>query len=105
MGRIMSGTKWMIEGREFAHCNCDYGCPCQFNALPTHGNCKTVVGLDYALSACSSVWMSSRSGGTRSSKSYPRSQQLPSAHIRIWLRFTGARLSAYSTPSMTADSG
>jgi hypothetical protein len=41
----MSGTKWMIEGREFAHCNCDYGCPCQFNALPTHGNCKAVVGL------------------------------------------------------------
>ena len=45
MGCIMSGTKWMIEGREFAHCNCDYGCPCQFNALPTHGNCKAVVGL------------------------------------------------------------
>jgi hypothetical protein len=45
MGRIMANTQWMIEGREFAHCNCDYGCPCQFNALPTHGNCKAVVGL------------------------------------------------------------
>lgn len=35
-------TLWEIEGTEFANCNCAYGCPCQFNALPTHGNC---VGL------------------------------------------------------------
>ena len=26
--------KWEIKGREFGNCNCDYGCPCQFNALP-----------------------------------------------------------------------
>jgi hypothetical protein len=32
-------TPWEIEGREFANCNCAYGCPCQFNALPTHGHC------------------------------------------------------------------
>lgn len=32
-------TPWEIEGTEFANCNCAYGCPCQFNALPTHGNC------------------------------------------------------------------
>lgn len=31
--------KWEIKGREFGNCNCDYGCPCQFNALPTHGHC------------------------------------------------------------------
>ena len=23
-------------------CNCDWGCPCQFNAKPTHGNCEGV---------------------------------------------------------------
>jgi hypothetical protein len=22
-----------------------YGCPCQFNALPTHGNCEAVAGM------------------------------------------------------------
>lgn len=38
-------TTWMIEGRELAHCNCDYGCPCQFNARPTRGNCTAIVGL------------------------------------------------------------
>lgn len=34
---------WEIEGVEFGNCNCDYGCGCQFNALPTHGNCKAVA--------------------------------------------------------------
>jgi hypothetical protein len=32
-------TQWEIKGREFGSCNCSYGCPCQFNALPTHGHC------------------------------------------------------------------
>jgi hypothetical protein len=42
----MAEPIWMIKGREFAHCNCDYGCPCQFNALPTHRNCHAVVGIE-----------------------------------------------------------
>ncbi|MDI6838636.1 MAG: DUF1326 domain-containing protein, partial [Rhizobiaceae bacterium] len=33
----MTETKWAIKGREFIHCNCDYGCPCQFNSRPTKG--------------------------------------------------------------------
>jgi len=41
----MADTKWTIHGREFANCNCAYGCPCQFNALPTYGNCAAVVGI------------------------------------------------------------
>jgi hypothetical protein len=40
----MANVNWSIEGREFSNCNCDYGCPCQFNALPTHGNCEAAVG-------------------------------------------------------------
>src|SRR5436190_10902036 len=35
----MPDLKWTIKGREFANCNCAYGCPCQFNALPTYGHC------------------------------------------------------------------
>jgi hypothetical protein len=38
----MTDVKWTIKGTEFIHCNCAYGCPCQFNALPTHGDCKAV---------------------------------------------------------------
>ena len=36
-------TEWMIKAREFVSCNCSYGCPCQFNALPTHGNCEAAA--------------------------------------------------------------
>lgn len=41
----MLDTHWTIKGREFTNCNCAYGCPCQFNALPTHGHCQAVVGM------------------------------------------------------------
>ena len=39
-------TQWEIRGREFGNCNCDYGCPCQFNALPTHGDCRGLAVYD-----------------------------------------------------------
>ena len=35
---------WRVKATEFANCNCAYGCPCQFNALPTHGDCRAAVG-------------------------------------------------------------
>lgn len=38
-------TKWELKGRELVNCNCDYGCPCQFTALPTHGHCQAVAGF------------------------------------------------------------
>jgi hypothetical protein len=38
-------TSWEIEGRELINCNCAYGCPCQFNALPTHGNCEAMGAI------------------------------------------------------------
>ena len=39
-------TKWRISGEELATCNCAWGCPCQFNALPTTGNCEAVIGYE-----------------------------------------------------------
>src|SRR5512139_2895665 len=38
-------TPWEIQGNELFNCNCSYGCPCQFNALPTHGFCEAVGGI------------------------------------------------------------
>ncbi len=38
--------QWEINAREFSNCNCAYGCPCQFNALPTHGFCNAVVAFE-----------------------------------------------------------
>jgi hypothetical protein len=41
----MGHVDWRIKGEEISTCNCDWGCPCQFNALPTHGNCRAIVGI------------------------------------------------------------
>lgn len=41
----MTDVKWEIKAKEFSNCNCSYGCPCQFNGLPTHGHCRAVVGI------------------------------------------------------------
>jgi hypothetical protein len=37
-------VEWVVKGTEFANCNCAYGCPCQFNALPDKGFCEAVAG-------------------------------------------------------------
>jgi hypothetical protein len=44
----MNLVEWSMQGQEFANCNCAVGCPCQFNALPTHGHCRahTFVQID-----------------------------------------------------------
>lgn len=41
----MANVDWMIDATEIGNCNCDWGCPCQFNALPTHGFCCAVAGF------------------------------------------------------------
>ena len=38
-------TEWRIKATELGNCNCAYGCPCQFNAMPTHGNCHGLFGM------------------------------------------------------------
>jgi len=32
-------TSWRFEADYFTACNCDWGCPCNFNARPTEGRC------------------------------------------------------------------
>ena len=56
--------RWVIRGVEYANCNCNWGCPCQFGAPTTKGHCEALVaghieegafndtkldGLDWAL--------------------------------------------------------
>ncbi len=36
---------WEIDALELANCNCAFGCPCQFNSLPTNGNCEAAIGV------------------------------------------------------------
>jgi hypothetical protein len=36
---------WAIEGEWFKNCNCDPGCPCDFNQAPTHGQCEGIIAM------------------------------------------------------------
>jgi hypothetical protein len=38
-------VEWEIKATEFGNCNCNYSCPCQFNALPDKGFCEAVLGF------------------------------------------------------------
>jgi hypothetical protein len=33
-------TRWALKGTVMIACNCDFGCPCNFNALPSRGYCE-----------------------------------------------------------------
>lgn len=41
----MPYVEWVLRGPEIATCSCAWGCPCQFNALPTHGDCRAAVAM------------------------------------------------------------
>jgi len=41
----MTYPDWKIRGPEISTCNCNWGCPCQFNSIPTHGNCRAGVAM------------------------------------------------------------
>ncbi|MDQ5870383.1 MAG: DUF1326 domain-containing protein [Thermoproteota archaeon] len=34
---------WRFEADYVETCNCDYGCPCNFNGFPTYGFCRTLI--------------------------------------------------------------
>lgn len=37
-------AEWRMETEYIQSCNCAYGCPCNFNALPDKGNCEALLG-------------------------------------------------------------
>ena len=41
----MATSDWHLEGEWMKNCSCAFGCPCDFNALPTEGYCKGMVGM------------------------------------------------------------
>ncbi len=41
----MAFVDWHMHGEALTHCNCAWGCPCQFNALPTHGHRSALTFL------------------------------------------------------------
>jgi hypothetical protein len=39
-------TPWRIAGHHAGTCNCDWACPCQFNANPTHDYCEALLAWE-----------------------------------------------------------
>lgn len=37
---------WSLKGKWIKNCNCAYGCPCDFNAPPTHVECIGMAGME-----------------------------------------------------------
>lgn len=44
----MAFVEWNMQGTELSNCNCNWGCPCQFNSLPDKGHCRahTFIQID-----------------------------------------------------------
>ena len=42
----MPYVHWMIKVKRLVNCNCDYGCPCEFNARPTHAVCEGLEAFE-----------------------------------------------------------
>jgi hypothetical protein len=45
--RQMAHVDWELKGIEIVTCNCNWGCPCMFNAPPTHGNCRAAIAMQF----------------------------------------------------------
>jgi hypothetical protein len=41
----MANTDWRLQGDWIKNCNCAFGCPCDFNAPPTNGECLGMLGM------------------------------------------------------------
>lgn len=44
--------KWTYRAEMINACNCDWGCPCNFNAKPTNGYCEGVYGAHITAGLC-----------------------------------------------------
>lgn len=38
-------SDWLMQGPYVKTCNCDPGCPCDFNQAPTHGHCHGAAAM------------------------------------------------------------
>ncbi|MGN6704313.1 MAG: DUF1326 domain-containing protein [Burkholderiaceae bacterium] len=44
----MATANWRLQGEWLKNCTCAWGCPCDFNARPTRGDCHGFVGMRIA---------------------------------------------------------
>src|SRR5437667_4938916 len=60
----MTEPKWKLKVEQLMACNCNWGCPCSFDAPPTYGKCETALAYRIA--------KGSYGGRARRSEVHPR---------------------------------
>jgi hypothetical protein len=45
VNHMTTTVPWRLQADYMETCNCDFGCPCNFNGLPTGGRCETLVAF------------------------------------------------------------
>lgn len=58
MSATATSAQWFLKGTTVIGCNCDWGCPCNFNARPTMGFCAGVWGWQIEEGECDGVNLS-----------------------------------------------
>ena len=81
-------TPWKYQAELIAACNCDWGCPCNFNAKPTNGYCEGA----YALHITSGVCGDTRLDGLKYALSgtWPRALHEGNGTAKIWIDETAS---------------
>lgn len=51
----MAVREWSLEAEYVEYCNCDFGCPCETNAPPTHGICTGAIAFKITKGRCDDV--------------------------------------------------
>jgi hypothetical protein len=47
-GTMEKPKKWNVKVEQLVSCNCNWGCPCSFNAPPTNGTCEGALAYRVA---------------------------------------------------------
>jgi hypothetical protein len=81
-------TKWRYRAELIAACSCDWGCPCNFNARPTHGYCEGAYGARITSGACGDTTLD---GVTYAwSGRWPRAIHEGNGTAKIWIEETAS---------------
>ncbi|MGC1134270.1 MAG: DUF1326 domain-containing protein [Nitrososphaeraceae archaeon] len=49
--------KWNMKADYVETCNCDYGCPCNFNGFPTYGSCQGLLLFHIRSGSYGDTWL------------------------------------------------
>jgi hypothetical protein len=76
-------TKWKYQAEMINACNCDWGCPCNFNAKPTQGFCEGTYGVHITSGFCGDVKLDGLKYAW--SGKWPRAVHEGSGTTKIWI--------------------